>query len=583
MLKLTRYFKKQDWILLIAILIFTLCHVFLDLKIPDYMSKITTLVKTEGSLQDIFHAGKLMLLCALLSLIIALFTRFLSSWFGSKVSFQLRKAIFEHVESFSLAEMNQFTTASLITRSTNDVTQIQNFLTGGLQSLVKTPIIFMMAIVKISTKQWEWSAFTMCSVSLVVVTLIFIIHYAHPRIRKVQELTDDLNKVTREILTGIRVIRAYNAEEYEEDKFADANYRLTKNSVEERRAMGLMNPVMKFVNNFLNIGIYCIGAYLIAQTGANQQLVIFSDMIVFSTYAAKIVQSFMSLNRIFMITPRAAVSAARIMEVLDTEATISDGNYEKGLDGEEGTIEFKNVSFTYPDSDIKTLENISFKINKNETFAIIGSTGSGKTTLVHLMNRFYDATEGEILVHGRNIKDYRLKSLHQILGYASQKAILFSGTIQDNVAFGHPVVHRDKVHSAVETAQAKEFVDTKEKGIDSDISRGGTNISGGQKQRLSIARTLYEPHDIYIFDDTFSALDFKTDKALRKALALKTKNATMVLVAQRIGSIKEADQILVLHEGKIVGLGKHDELLKTCKIYQDIAYTQLSKEDLINE
>lgn len=583
MLKICKYFKKQDWILLCCIVVFTVLHVFLDLKIPDYMSEITTLVKTQGSLDQLFHAGKFMLICALSSLILALFTRYLASWFGSKVAFQLRKEIFSHVESFSLAEMNQFTTASLITRSTNDVTQIQNFLTGGIQSLIKTPIIFILALLKISTKQWEWSLFTMCSVSLVIITLIFIINYAHPRIRKVQELTDDLNKVTREILTGIRVIRAYNAEEYEEDKFSNANHRLTQNSLEERRAMGLMNPVMKFVNNFLNIGIYCIGAYLIAQSGTQQQLILFSDMIVFSTYAAKIVQSFMSLNRIFMITPRATVSSARIMEVLETEPSIHDGAYTQGIDGEEGTIEFKNVSFSYPDSDVKTLDNISFKIHKNETFAIIGSTGSGKTTLIHLMNRFYDATEGEILVHGRNIKDYQCKALHKILGYASQKAVLFSGTIQENIGFGHSSIHQENVEEAIETAQASEFVKTKENGIDAMISRGGTNISGGQKQRLSIARTLYEPHDIYIFDDSFSALDFKTDKALRNALAEKTQKATTVLVAQRIGAIKDADQILVLHEGKIVGLGKHEELMKTCQIYQDIAYTQLSKEDLCHE
>lgn len=583
MLKLTRYFKKQDWLLLLSIFVFTIIHVFLDLKIPDYMSAITTLVKTQGSLDDIFKAGKLMIICALSSLIIALFTRYLSSWFGSKVAFQLRKEIFSHVESFSLAEMNRFTTASLITRSTNDVTQIQNFLTGGVQSLIKTPIILILAILKISTKQWEWSLFTMCSVSLVVFTLIFIIHYAHPRIRKVQELTDDLNKVTREILNGIRVIRAYNAEDYEEEKFANANHRLTQNSLEERRAMGLMNPVMKFVNNFLNIGIYCIGAYLIIGSSAEKQLVLFSDMIVFSTYAAKIVQSFMSLNRIFMITPRAAVSSGRILEVLETKSSIHDGQYTQGIEDEEGTIEFKNVSFTYPDSDIKTLENISFKVKKNETFAILGSTGSGKTTLIHLMNRFYDATEGEILVHGRNIKDYTLTALHNILGYASQKAILFSGTIQENIAFGHSLIDHNAVQAAIETAQAEEFVNTKEMGIEASISRGGTNISGGQKQRLSIARTLYKPHDIYIFDDAFSALDFKTDKALRNALANKTQNATTILVAQRIGAIKDADQILVLHEGKIVGLGKHEELMKTCQIYQDIAYTQLSKEDLINE
>ncbi len=583
MIKILKYMKKQEWRLFGIALIFVLAQVGLDLKVPDYMSEITRLVKMPTStMEEVYRAGGMMLLCAFGSVVAAIITKYFTSRLGSRFAYRLREDVFTHVQSFSMTEIDKFTTASLITRSTNDVSQIQNFVSGGLQTVVTMPITLVWAIIKISTKQWQWTAFTAACVSLIIMVLTFVVLYAHPRQRKIQGYTDELNKVMRESLTGVRVIRAYNAEEYQQEKFREANDTLTRNTLQARRAMGLMNPTMRFINSFLNVGIYCIGAYLISQAGTTQQLEIFSNMIVFSSYAGKIVRSFMQLNRIFMMLPRANVSASRINEVLSTMPTINDGTETSGIEGINGQVEFRNVSFHYPDEETNMLEDISFTANPGETVAFIGATGSGKSTLVNLVTRFYDATKGEVLVNGRDVRDYTLEALHDIVGYTSQSAVLFTGTVESNVNYGDNGREKNPdISKALEVAQATDFVSEMDKGTDSEITRGGTNVSGGQKQRLSIARTIQRAPEIYIFDDTFSALDYKTDKNLRAALKKHTNNATTLIVAQRIGTIRDADKIIVLDEGKIVGTGTHSELMKNCKVYQEIALTQLSMEDLM--
>ena len=543
------------------------------------MSNITKLVNTKGSsLEEIFACGKMMILFSLLAFVCSIISKYYSSKLAASFSQHLRKEVFEKVESFSLEEMDRFSTASLITRSTNDCAQIQNIMSRGFNQLIRVPIMLGYALYKISTRYYQWMAFTAASVSLLVVLLIFLVIYAHPRFRKMQYYTDNINQVTRENMTGMRVVRAYNAEQYEEDKFDKANEEYTVNALKARRAMGLMQPVTKFVNNELNVGIYCIGAFLIAQSNSAEQLEIFSEMVVFSTYAARIVRAFMGLNMIFNMIPRASVSAERINEVLDTELSIHDGNIDAKLE-ESGFMEFKDVSFYYPEATTPALSHISFTANKGQTIAFIGSTGSGKSTIINLMMRFYDPSSGSIVVDGVDIKDYKQNNLREKMGYASQQAILFTGTIRSNIAYAKKDIE-EKVRRAVRIAQADDFVSHKEGDINAKITRGGTNVSGGQKQRLSVARAVYREPEFYLFDDTFSALDYKTDRILRKTLKEETAGITTFIVAQRIGTIKDADKILVLDEGKIVGEGTHQELMENCQIYKEIAYTQLSKEEL---
>ncbi len=579
MSKIIKHLSKNEWWKILAITIVVSAQVYLDLKVPDYMSNITNLVQTSSPEMDlILQQGLYMLICAVGSVCVAIVARYLVSLLGAGFAYRLREEIFDHVQEFSMDEIDKFSTASLITRSTNDVSQVQQFLSGGLQSIITTPITFFWAIYKISNKQWQFSAFTFASVLLVVFTLVIVVVYAHPRQRKIQGYTDDLNKVMRESLTGVRVIRAYNAEEYQAEKFDEANTRLTNNSLQARLVMGLMNPVMKFVNNFLNIGIYVIGAYLIVAAGKTEQLVIFSDMVVFCTYAGKIVRSFMALNRIFMMWPRATVSMERIDEVLSTPPSIVDGTETEGL--EKGTVEFKNVTFKYGDGEENVISDISFTVEAGQTVAFIGATGSGKSTIVKLISRFHDATSGEVLVDGRNVKDYTLETVHNIVGYTPQTAVLFTGTVESNVRYGKSSNEANDINEALQVAQASEFVEQMSEVMNSPISRGGTNVSGGQKQRLSIARTIQRNPEIYIFDDTFSALDYKTDRILRSELKKYTNNATTIIVAQRIGTIRDADKIIVIDEGRIVGEGTHSELMSNCKVYQEIAYTQLSGEEL---
>ena len=582
MFKALRYMRSRHWAIFGVSLIFVFLQVFLDLKIPDYMSTITRLVKTEGSsMSEIWRSGGMMLLCALGSMAVTIFSGFLSSLLAATFSRDLRERVFRRVEAFSMEEIDGFSTASLITRSTNDITQIQMFVSRGLQMIVRAPIMAFWAIYKMSSRQWEWSGLTALSVVVVVSVVVFVIRYAQPRFRRMQSLTDDLNKVTRENMTGIRVIRAYNAEEYQQSKFDAANERLTRNALQARRAMQVMRPVTGFVNNGLTIGIYCVGAFLIAKAvGAGAQLAIFSDMVVFSTYAAKLLMAVMCLEMIFMMVPRVSVSAGRINEVLETQPKILDGDRDAGEPGVRGTVEFRNVSFRYPGTQDDVLSDISFKAEPGQTVAFIGATGSGKSSLVNLVPRLYDATAGQVLVDGVDVREYKQEALHNKLGYAPQKAVLFTGTVASNVGYGDTPRTAEEIAEAVEIAQAKEFVENMDLGYDGAIARGGTNVSGGQKQRLSIARAVARRPEIYIFDDSFSALDYRTDKALRAALKEKTAGTTTLIVAQRIGTIRDADQIIVLEDGKIVGQGTHAELMASCPVYQEIAYTQLSEEDL---
>lgn len=579
MIELMRRMTKRHVFYALALVVFITAQVVLELTVPDYMSNITKLVNTEGSsLEEIFACGKMMILFSLLAFVCSIISKYYSSKLAASFSQHLRKEVFEKVESFSLEEMDRFSTASLITRSTNDCAQIQNIMSRGFNQLIRVPIMAGYALYKISTRYYQWTVFTAASVSLLVVLLIFLVIYAHPRFRKMQYYTDNINQVTRENMTGMRVVRAYNAEQYEEDKFDKANEEYTVNALKARRAMGLMQPVTKFVNNELNVGIYCIGAFLIVQSNSAEQLEIFSEMVVFSTYAARIVRAFMGLNMIFNMIPRASVSAERINEVLDTKLSIHDGNIDTKLE-ESGFMEFKDVSFYYPEATTPALSHISFTANKGQTIAFIGSTGSGKSTIINLMMRFYDPSSGSIVVDGVDIKDYKQNILREKMGYASQQAILFTGTIRSNIAYAKKDIE-EKVRRAVRIAQADDFVSHKEGDINAKITRGGTNVSGGQKQRLSVARAVYREPEFYLFDDTFSALDYKTDRILRKTLKEETAGITTFIVAQRIGTIKDADKILVLDEGKIVGEGTHQELMENCQIYKEIAYTQLSKEEL---
>ena len=579
MIKLFKNMTKEHVLYTFCLIFFITAQVVLELTVPDYMSGITKLINTPGStIAEIWGYGKWMLVFSLLAFASSIIGKYFSAKLAASFSQHLRHKIFLRVEQFSMEEIDRFSTASLITRSTNDCTQIQNIMSRGFNQIIRVPIMAGFALYKISTRYWQWMVFTAASVSLLLGLLIFLIIYAHPKFRKMQYYTDNLNQVTRENMTGMRVVRAYNAEGYEEAKFSKANDELTENALKARRAMGMMQPMTKFINNELNVGIYCIGAFLISTAEAAEQLEIFSEMVVFSTYAARIVRAFMGLNMIFNMIPRASVSAERINAILDTEPSIIDGNQTNDPEN-KGTLEFKNVSFTYPGAITPALTDVSFRAEKGQIVAFIGATGSGKSTLLNLMMRFFDTTDGDIIVDGLNVRDYKQADLHAKMGYASQQAVLFTGTVRSNVAYANVDVE-EKIHEAIRIAQAEEFVSNMPQGIDSPITRGGTNVSGGQKQRLSIARGVYRAPEFYIFDDTFSALDYKTDRILRAALRSETAGVTTFIVAQRIGTIKDADKIIVLDEGKIVGEGTHQELMENCEIYKEIALTQLSQEEL---
>lgn len=585
MFKLFKNFTKKDYLLIFISFIFILVQVWLDLKLPDYMSEITKLVQTEGSkMSAILENGGYMLLCAFGSLLSAILVGYISSNVSANFSKTIRKKLFNKVENLGIAEVKNFSTSSLITRTTNDITQIQMFISMGLQLLIKAPVTAIWAVTKILNKNIAWSAVTAVAVIILLVTILVLMSIVMPRFKRVQKLTDKLNGVTRENLTGIRVVRAFNAEKYQEDKFSKVNNELTNTQLFNQKAFAIMQPIMYLVMYFLTLSIYFIGADLINKAMMSDKLSLFSDMVVFSSYSMQVIMSFLMLAMIFMMLPRASVSAKRINEVLDTELSIKDGKFT-GDTKETGTVEFKNVSFKYPDAEEYLLKDISFKANKGETVAFIGSTGSGKSSLINLIPRFYDATDGEILVDGVDVKEYKQESLRNKISYVPQKATLFHGTVSSNVSFGDNgkgKINTKKIEEAVRVAQAEEFVSKMDKTYDAAIAQGGTNVSGGQKQRLSIARAVARDPEIYIFDDSFSALDYKTDYILRKELKNYTKDATSLIVAQRIGTIMNADKILVLDNGKCVGMGTHKELLKTCDVYKQIALSQLSKEELEN-
>ena len=583
MIKLLKNLRKKEIILALICIILVASHVWLELKIPDYMSGITRLVQTEGSkMSEILQQGGMMILCAFISLICNIVVGFFASRVASSFSAILRKNIFEKVENMGVAEVKKFSTSSLITRTTNDVMQVEMLIGMGLQAMVKAPVMAISAIFKILNKGFEWSILTACCVSVllsVVATLMIIVL---PRFEKVQKLIDKINSVTRENLSGIRVIRAFNAEKYQTSKFKDVNDDLTGMQLFNQRCFAVLNPMMTLVHHALVLGIYIIGAVLITNAGMSNKVTLFSNMVVFSSYGMHVIMSFLVLSFIFMMIPRAQISAKRINEVLDEEISVKEGTF-KGKTKEVGTVEFKNVSFKYPDADEYILKDISFKVNKGETIAFIGSTGSGKSTLINLVPRFYDVTDGEVLIDGINVKDYTTEALNNRLGYVPQKAVMFTGTVEENISYGDNGkgnISLDKVKKAIEVAQGKDFVEKMEDGYKANIARGGTNISGGQKQRLAIARAIARDPEIYIFDDSFSALDYKTDAILRKELKKYTKDATCMIVAQRIGTIIHADKIVVLDEGECVGIGTHKELLKTCEIYKEIALSQLSEEEL---
>ena len=581
MIKLIKNFEKKDYTLVLLIVILIVVQVWLDLKMPDYMSEITKLVKTEGSnMSDILYNGGFMLLCSLGSLTSTIISGYFLALLSSRFSSNIRKKLFYKVESLSLNEIKKFETSSLITRTTNDISQVEMLIGMGLQLLIKAPITAIWAICKIVNKSFAWTLATSISViiMLTVVTILTIV--VIPKFKIVQKLIDKLNKVARENITGIRVIRAFNAEKYTKDKYEDVNAKLTNQQLFNQKAFAIMSPMMYLIMNMLALAIYIIGANLIMNANLSDKLTLFGDMIVFSSYSMQIIMSFLMLAMIFTVLPRAEVSANRINEVLDTESSIIDGTFD-GKTETKGTVEFCNVSFKYPDAKEYILENISFKANKGETVAFIGSTGSGKSTLINLVPRFYDVTEGEVLVDGKNIKDYKLEKLYNKLGYVSQKAVIFNGSVKYNVAFGENGKKKD-VKNAIKIAKAEDFVLNMDDKYDSLLSQGGTNISGGQKQRISIARAIARDPEIYIFDDSFSALDYKTDLELRKALRKNVKDATCLIVAQRIGTIMHADKIVVLDEGKCVGIGTHEELLKNCPVYKEIALSQISEEELEN-
>lgn len=585
MFKLFKNFGKKQIIMLLVCIAFIILQVWLDLKIPDYMSEITKLVQTPGSeMGQILIPGAYMVICALGSLISSIAVGYFAANIAGAFSMKIREKIFKKVENLGVHEIKKFSTSSLITRTTNDITQIQMLISMGMQVAVKAPITAVWAITKILGKSLEWTAVIASGVIILVITIAIIMKVVMPRFGRVQNLLDKINGLTRENLIGIRVVRAFNAERYQEEKFEITNDELTNTQIFNQRTFGIMNPMMYLVMNISTLAIYLIGTLLIKEAALVDRIDIFSDMVVFSSYGMQVIMSFLMLAMILIMYPRAAVSAKRINEVLDEEISIKEGNLKNAPEVESGTVEFRNVSFKYPDGDDYVIKNISFKAEKGETIAFIGATGCGKSTLINLIPRFYDATEGEVLVDGINVKDYKESVLNNKLGYVSQKAILFAGTIFENVAYGESNVEIDeeKVKKAIEIAQAKEFVEALDDNYYSHVAQGGTNLSGGQKQRISIARAIARNPEIYIFDDSFSALDYKTDAKLRKELKKYTENATTLIVAQRIGTIINADKIVVIDEGKCVGMGSHKELLQNCEVYKEIALSQLSKEELEN-
>lgn len=586
MIKLFKNFTKKDWLLILVCFVLIFIQVWLELRIPDYMSKITELIQTDNStMSDIIKQGIYMILCAFGSLATAVVVGYFAANVSSNFSMAIRKLVFDKVQKFSTAEIKKFRTSSLITRTTNDVTQLEMLIAMGLQAFIKAPIMAVWAISKILNKSIELSALTGLCVVVLLATVIVLMIVVLPRFEVVQKLIDKVNGVTRENLTGIRVIRAFNAEKFQENRFDDVNNKLTNTQLFNQRCFAIMMPIMNLVMHGLTLGIYFIGAYLIESALMSGKLTLFSNMVVFSSYGMQVIMSFLMLAMIFMMIPRANISARRINEVLNQEISITDGNLDESDSKEFGTVEFKNVSFKYPDADEYLLKNISFKVNKGETIAFIGSTGSGKSTLINLVPRFYDATDGEVLVDGINVKDYKQSALNNKLGYVPQKAFMFTATVSENVAYGDngkKQITKDQIKKAIDVAQGTDFVNDMEDKYDSHIARGGTNVSGGQKQRLAIARAIARDPEIYIFDDSFSALDFKTDAVLRKELKKYTKDATSMIVAQRIGTIINADKIVVLDKGECVGIGTHKELLKSCEVYKEIALSQLSKEELEN-
>ncbi len=586
MLKLLKKFKKKEWFLSFIALLLIIVEVWLELKMPDYMSEITKLVQTEGSkMADIITNGSWMIGCALGSLIAAIIVGYIVANVASSFSMNLRKDLFNKVESLSMNEIKQFKTNSLITRTTNDITQIEIVISMGLQLLLKAPITAVWAILKILNKSWQWSVSTAVAVVILLSVIGMLTIIVMPKFKIVQKLIDKINGVTRENLTGIRVVRAFNAEKYQEDKFEEVNNKLTNQQLFNQTMFAILSPVMYLVMNGLALAIYFIGASLINNALMANKIVLFGDMVVFSSYSMQVIMSFLMLAMIFMMMPRAQVSAERINEVLEKDSSIKEGTFDNIDTKEKGTVEFRDVSFKYPDAEEYLLKNISFKVNKGETIAFIGSTGSGKSTLINLVPRFYDATEGEVLVDGINVKEYKEEILNNKLGYIPQKAVIFSGSVNFNVSYGENGKKKTKkdIEEAIRVAQAKEFVEKMDKGYNTHLAQGGTNVSGGQKQRLAIARAIARRPEIYIFDDSFSALDYKTDSVLRKELKKYTKDATCLIVAQRIGTIMNADKIVVLDNGHCVGIGTHKELLKTCEVYKQIALSQLSKEELENE
>ena len=586
MLKLLKDFTKKDYLIIFIAILLIIFQVWLDLRLPDYMSQITVLVQSEGSqMSEILEQGGYMLLCAGGSLVSAIIVGYLASLLSASFSRTLMKKLFEKVENFGMEEINKFSTSSLITRTTNDVTNIQMFISMGLQMLIKAPITAVWAVLKILNKSWQWSAVTGVAVLFLLVTVSILMFLVLPRFKRVQSLIDNINGLTRENLTGLRVVRAFNAEEYQQDKFEVGNKELTGTQLFNQRAMALMSPVMYLIMNLVTLAIYVVGSHLIDAAGMADKITLFGNMVVFSSYAMQVIASFLMLAVIFIMYPRASVSADRIAEVLDSQTHIKDGNINTDTTDKKGEIEFKNVSFKYPDGDEYVLKNISFTAKKGETVAIIGSTGSGKTTLINLIPRFYDVTEGEVLVDGVNVKDYSQNFLHNKLGYVPQRAVMFSGSVNYNVSYGDNgkgEIPEEKIKKAISIAQATDFVEKMPEKYESHIAQGGTNISGGQKQRLAIARAIARSPEIYIFDDSFSALDYKTDFMLRDEFNKYTKDSTNIIVAQRIGTILNADKIIVLENGECVGMGTHKELLENCKVYQEIAYSQLSKEELEN-
>ena len=584
MIKLMKNFTKKDILVVIMCVLIMVFQVWIELRLPEYMSTITRLIQTAGStMSEVLKQGGFMLLCAFGSMASAIMIGYLSSGLSASFSLKLREMVFKKVQKLSLAEVKKFSTSSLITRTTNDVTQIEMLISMGLQAMIKAPIMAVWAITKIVNKSMALSSIVGAGVIVLLITVLTIMSIVSPKFEKIQKLTDKLNSTTRENLMGIRVIRAFNAEKFQTKRFSNANDELTNTHLIIQKTFAFMSPVMNIVMHFLTLGIYFVGANLIVKVGMIERINLFSNMVVFTSYGMQVIMSFLMLTMIFMILPRARVSANRINEVIESTETIKDGTITKKE--EIGTVEFKDVSFKYPDADEYILKDINIKINKGETVAFIGSTGSGKSTLINLIPRFYDVTDGQILVDGIDIKDYEISFLNNIIGYIPQKAVMFTGSVKDNITFGDngkKEKNKEELMHVLDVAQASEFVNKMDKGIDSHIARGGTNISGGQKQRLSVARAIARDPEIYIFDDTFSALDYKTDATLRKELKKYTKGATTLIVAQRIGTIMNADKIVVLDKGSCVGVGTHKELLKNCPVYKEIALSQFREEELNN-